>query len=412
MSFDNNLEGYNIVKSFWHNFWNPNIGNFSTGIPCKESRDGKFSCWTMGVVLHAVAESCSVYRDMTRPITAPTVSACTCYRNPKYGAYAVLYHGAQNSGDDDINYDDCGHLVRGMIALYEATGNQEYLDLSKELMRFLMTGVVEHQKFHVKGLKWHISKKYMASISNCVAASGAMRLIPHSPPEEQKQLYEFAKLCVNFIWELMLDKGDNIVMDGCAYDSEGIDRSKYSYNTGNTLTAICLLYQYDKDPQWQDKAKKLAEAATDRGKTLFDRDYDDWGKRYWHGPSYFIQLMIEGLVDYLITFGQVAPESTRKCCENEILRHVSYFRKYMYDPSDGLYFCSFDIYKLDPRTYDRYRKEFGGHKNFSPGEDDRAKTNGDINSRPMCKSLIASAAAAHIFFQVARIFPKMDPVPV
>ncbi|KAG7858168.1 hypothetical protein KL919_003426 [Ogataea angusta] len=412
MSFDNNLEGYNIVKTFWQTYWNPSIGNFSTRVPCKESREGRFSCWTMGVVLHAVAECCAAYKDLTLPIVAPTVSALTCYRNPKYGAYSVMYHGAQNSGDDDINYDDCAHLLRGMVALYEATGSQEYLDLSRELVRFLMTGVVEHQKFHVPGLKWHISRKYMATISNCVAATGAMRMVKYSSPDEQKRLYNFARLCVNFIEQILWDKSDNVLMDGVAYDSDVIDKTKWSYNTGNTLSAICMLYQYDRDPQWADKARKLAEAATDRGRTLFDRDYDDWNKRFWHGPSYFIQLLVEGLVDYLLTFGKDAPESTRRCCENEILRHLSYFRKYMYDPSDGLYFCSFDIYRLDDRTYERYRTEFGGHKTFQPSEDDRVQSGGDPKKRPVCKSLMASAAAARIFFQAARIFPKMDPVPV
>ncbi|ODV82654.1 glycoside hydrolase family 76 protein [[Candida] arabinofermentans NRRL YB-2248] len=415
MSFDNNLEGYNIVKNMWFQYWNPSINNFSTKVPCHESRDGKFSCWTMGVVLHAIGESCMVYKDLTLPIVEPTVRACLNYRNPKNGGYSVLYHGGPNSGDDDINYDDADHLLRGMLVCYEATGNKEYLELSKELMRFLMGGLKEHESFKVTGMKWHISRKYMSTISNCVSATCAMKLIPYSSNEDEKrQLYEYAKVCMNFIFTKMFDPNDNLIWDGVAYDSEVIDKQKYSYNTGNTITALCLLYKYDHNNEWAEKAKKLAEAATHRGRTLYDRDYDDWSKRFWHGPSYFIQLLIEGLADYLETFDETAPQSTKDCCKQEILRHLSYFRKYCYDPQDGGYYTSFDIFKIDEKTYKRYKEEFKGHKKFDPCAQDRVGGSNDtpIKDRPMSKSLMGAASAARIFFQGARVFPKMDPVDV
>ncbi|GMG54979.1 unnamed protein product [Ambrosiozyma monospora] len=282
--------------------------------------------------------------------------------------------------------------------------------MAKDLMRFLLGGIVTHEKFGYQGLKWHYSKKYMSSISNCVSATCAMKLIPYAQSDaEKKQLYDFARVCLDFIWNHMFDESDGLIWDGIGKDSDVIDKNKYTYNTGNTLTAMCLMYKYDGNPEWEKKCKTLAEAATHRGKTMFDRDYDDYGKRYWHDPSYFIQLLVEGIADYLETFDQKIPESTRNCCKEEIARHLSYFRKYCFDPQDNMYYSSFDIYRINPQIYQRYQMEFGGHKKFQPCEDDRVQGSCSIQERQCCKSLIGEASAARIFFQGARVFPKMDP---
>ncbi|GMG40204.1 unnamed protein product [Ambrosiozyma monospora] len=276
-----------------------------------------------------------------------------------------------------------------------------------------MTGLVTHEKFGCKCMKWHINKNYVASISNGAGAVCAGKLLQHSSGHEQEAYYNYAKSCVNFLLEHMQDD-DGFIMDGVGLDSDSINRMKWSYNTGTCLSAICLLYKHDHDEQWVNKAKTLAEAATHRGKFIFDRDYGDWNKRFWWGPSYFIQHLIEGLADYLEIMGDKAPESTRNCCKNEVLRHLSYFRKYCYDQNDGLYFMSFDIYKLSSEIFTRYKDQFGGHKTHDPSHEDRmgGMDNVDVKDRPMCKCLIGAASAARIFFQGARVQAKMDPVDV
>ncbi|ODV84703.1 glycoside hydrolase family 76 protein [[Candida] arabinofermentans NRRL YB-2248] len=415
MSFDNNLEGYNIVKTMYNTYWNQEKNAFTTSKFCNGSLDGKFNCWSMGVALHAVGDASIAYPQLAGPIVKPAVHAALKYRNKSNGGYSAFYHGDnENSGDGDVYYDDDAHLLRGLIACYEGTKDPEILQIAKDLMRFMMTGLVEHQYWKgVKGEKWHISKSYIASISNCAAATCALKLWKYENGQnERNQLYNFAKACLSFLWDKMRDPEDGLIRDGVGMDSEKIDPTKWSYNTGGTLTAICLIYQIDNDPQWINKAKSLAEAATHRGKTMFDRDYSDWSKRMWNGPSYFVQLLMEGIVEYLIVFGKVAPESTRKCCENEIQRHLSYFRKYCFDPNDGLYYISFDIYKLSDEVYKRYKEEFHGHKGFSPSNEERLGgcDNMPLEKRPMCKSLIGAGSAARLFFQGGRIFPKMDPV--
>lgn len=412
MSFDNNLEGFNTCQKMWYTFWNPSIESFTTQVPCHESRGNSFSCYAQAVALHAIADSVTVYKDMTMPIVDKAIKSTMKYRNPKRGAYSVEFHGGINSGDDDICFDDNAHLLRALIELFEATNNKNYLKMSKEIMNFLFTGIVEHQFYHIKGLLWHISKPYMSSISNSVAAIGAMKMIKYAEnKQEEEKLYEFTKICVNFLWDQMRDPDDNIIMDGTDYNSKTIQIPKYSYNQGATLSAICLLYKYDKNPDWKEKATKLVDGCINPGKTLFDRDYPDDEKRYLHGVSYFNQLLVEGVVDYILTFQNDGPSDVIEKCKYQLVRHLSYFRKYCLDQKDGLYFMSFDIYKLDQDVYKRYRTEFGGNKDYNPDPRERIGNMDDVpvEKRPVAKSLIGEGAAAHIFFQGGRVFPKMNP---
>lgn len=413
MSFDNRIEGFNACQKMWYYFWNPALECFTTRVPCHEAHGDKFSCYAQAVALHAIADSVSVYKDLTIPIVDKAIKSTLRYRNPKHGAYSVDFHGGINSGDEDINYDDNAHLLRALIELYEATNNPNYLSMCKEIQNFMFTGICDHKIWHIKGLLWHISKPYMSTISNSVGAIAAMRMIKYADnKEEVDKLYEFSKICLNYITEKMIDKSDYVIMDGVGNDNTTINQTKYSYNQGSTISAICLLYQFDKDPKWKDLAFKLIDGAISPHKTLFDRDYPDLDKRFLHGVSYFNQLLIEGIVDFILTFQSELGEDNEiiKNCKFQLLRHLSYFRKYCYDNNDGMYFMSFDIYKLDKNVYKRYKEEFGGNKNYDPDPKERAcHDNLPVDQRPIARSLIGQGAAAHIFFQGARIFPKMNP---
>lgn len=411
--FDNNVEGFNICQKMWYQFWNPSIGSFTTQTPCHESHGNQFSCYAQAVAVHAIGDSATVFKDMTLPIVDKVVKSTLKYRNPKYGAYSVDFHGGENSGNDDINYDDNAHLLRGLIQIYEATGNEKYLNLCSEIQKFMLTGITEHKHWHIKGCKWHISRSYMATISNSVGAMGAMKMIKYTNNKQDKaRLYDFAKTCMDFIWEKMRDPNDNIIMDGVGLDSETIDITKYSYNQGSSLSAYCYMYQYDQNPEWKEKADLLIDGCINPGKTLYDRDYPDHNKRYLHGIVYFNQLLIEGIVDYILTFKDIAPPEVIEQCKNQLVRHASYYRKYCFDEKDGLYFMNFDIYKINSHIYKRYREEFGGDKPYNPDKRERlaAKDDGNIDRLPVVKSLIGEAAAAHMFFQIARVFPQMEPV--
>ncbi|CDK24730.1 unnamed protein product [Kuraishia capsulata CBS 1993] len=408
MSFDNNLEGYNVVRAMWLRFWNPSKGTFIC--PMKRCNgtigdDGKFNVWSVSVAVHAIVDGARIYPNELGPLIEPAIQAMYRYRSPKYHGYCA----AENfDGNKDIYYDDDAQVASALICAYEVTGKKEYLDSGRDLVRFLMGGYNKDKKSKARGgMMWHIDKDYCNAVTTAECAIAALRLLKYVP-EERKVYYDYANECIKWqLWKLR-DKSDNIIWDGVGKNGDKIDKTKWTYNTGTTLSAICMLYTYDHDEKWVEEAKKLAEAATDRGRSLFCRDYDDWSKRYWRDPSYFIQLLIEGLADYLLVFGKVAPPTTAQCIQDEIVRHLSFFKKYMYDPNDGLYYIHFEINKINKQIYERYKNEFGGNKKYEPNGEERSG-DGDMEKRPMAKCLIGAGSAARIFFQGARIAPTMNP---
>ncbi len=404
-----NLEGYYVVRDMWSRFWNPSKATFTAKQKCSGiwGDENKFNIWAMSVAAQAIVDGARVYPNELGPMIAPVINAMYKYRSPQYHGYCAVENF---NGNKDIYYDDDAQVASALITAYEVTNNKEYLDSGRDLVRFLMGGF-NNEQGGIGGMKWHISKDYINACTTAECAVAALRLARFIPSESNIYV-PYAEKCLNFNIDVLLDKSDYLVRDGTQISDHGkehINGMKWTYNTGTTLTGYSLLYTFTKNPQHKEIADKLADAALDRNRSLFDRDYPDKEKRYWRDPSYFVQLLIEGLADYDLVFGNSIPEDTKRRLYLEVKRHLKYFREYMKDEEDGLYWESFEIFKINKNVYTKYKEKFGGHKGYSPKGDER-ENNGeeDIDKRPMAKNLIATASAARINFQAARIIPNLE----
>ncbi len=298
-------------------------------------------------------------------------------------------------------------MASAIITAYEVSGYDLYLKRAIELVDFLLTGY-NGVKGGVGGMHWHISKDYCNACTSAESALAALRVLKHSP-DKARTYIPYIEKCLGFNISILLDKSDYLIRDGTGEkDFISINNMKWTYNLGTTLSGLSLLYKVSNNPRHREIADKLADAALDRSRALFDRDYYDYEKRYYHDPSYFIQLLFEGYADYLETFGDHVPSYNKRRIYNEVHRHLVLFYGYMRDDNDGLYWESFEIYRINRKVYKKYQKEFGGHKPYSPNGSEREDNgDGDIDKRPMAKSLIASGSAARIWFQAARIIPEL-----
>lgn len=129
-------------------------------------------------------------------------------------------------------------------------------------------------------------------------------------------------------------------------DSCHFDVSNYSYNTGITLHALCLLQEVSPSPDLAAKAQRLVEAALDRSKSLFDTTVANTEYRYWWDFTFFLHLLFEGLTEYTRVFGSSNPATAAKI-RTELIRHTAYMQKYIKDNNDGLYVLrsSFELLK-------------------------------------------------------------------
>lgn len=403
-----NLEGYNVVATFWQRFWNSNKDTFTTPRPkCSGvyGDEGKFNVWSVAVATQAVVDGARIYPQELGPLIDPCIKALYKYRSPQFYGYCAVENF---QGNNDIYYDDDAQVAFAIIAAYEVTGNKEYLDSGRELVRYLMGGWNNDSKAKVKGgILWHRDKPYISAISTSEVALAALRIAKFIPNEE-KIYVDFAAKTTDWLFDVLLDKGDYLILDGIDKNSDGANGMKWTYNTGTALSAASLLYEYTKDKKWLKHANELAAAATNRNKSLFCRDYNEMDRRYWRDPSYFIQLLFEGFADYLLVVGNEAPESTANAIKRELKRHLEFFRKYHYDPNDGLYFQMFEAHRISKEIWELYCEQFGSTKGFDPNNEERAQEgDGGPGDKPLVKTLIGSGAAARIWFQAARVIPDI-----
>lgn len=386
-----NLEGYYVTRGMWLMFYNSRHRTFVAPKKCTGCyNNDRFVVWAVSVAAQAVVDGARIYPEL-KPLIAPAIESFAKYKNNHVKGYSA----AENGGNDmDIYYDDDAQVASAIITAYEVTGEKRYLDLGRELVRFLMSGWDKGG-----GVKWHVSKEYVNACTTAEVAKACLQLSQFIPLEAATYV-DFAAKCIDWQIKTLQDPGDKCIKDGYHPGDGKVDEVKITYNTGTTLSAAAHLYKITGDQKWKDIANGLAEAAINHNSPFYDRDYPD-ELRYWRDPSYWTQLIIEGLADYLLYVGGDAPEGLPQRIHDEVKRHVEMFYKYSKDPQDGLYIQTFEPHATFPDVYEHlYKKEFGGKKGGGLRGEDK---DGD---RPQ-KCLMGLGSAARVFFQGARIVPEL-----
>lgn len=393
-----NLEGYNIVRGFWTEYYNPRQGTFVARKKCSGCyNDDKFVVWAVAVAAQAVVDGARIYKELG-PLIEPAIAIFQKYKNNHVKGFSA----AENGGNDkDIYYDDDAQVCSAMITAYEVTGNKKFLDQGRELTRFLMGGWNEEPNAKTKGgMKWHVSKTLLNACTTAEVAKCCLQ-IAQFIPDEAKVYHDFAAKCIDWQIKVLQDPLDKLIRDGVGFDLTKVDDVKWTYNLGTTLSAAAHLYLVTKDDKWKKIADELAEAGINRGVFFYDRDYPN-DKRYWRDPSYFVQLIIEGLADYMLFVGKEAPGDLPKRIEEEVRRHLIIFYEFMKDPKDGMYLQSFEPHNTYKEVYEeKYPKWFGDKKGQGLKGEDK-----DDKGNPQ-KCLMGGGAAARVFFQGARIVPRI-----
>lgn len=388
-----NLEGYHITKGMWDMFYNRSKGTFVAPRKCSGCyNEDRFVVWTVSVAVQAVVDGARLYPEL-RPLVGPAVATFARYQNHKTRGYSAAENGGS---DEDIYYDDDAQVASAIITAYEVTGDKHFLDLGRELVRFLMGGWDKE----IGGVKWHVYKTYVNACTTAEVAKACLQISRFIPAESHVYV-DFAAKCIDWQIKHLQDGSDKCIMDGVQPDGMKVDKVKITYNNGTTLSAASMLYSITNDGKWKAIAEDLARASINCNVPFYDRDYPN-DKRYWRDPSQWTLLLFEGLADYLLYVRDV-PEDLPPKIADEVARHLKMFYKYSKDPKDGLYIQSFEPHRTFKETYEHeYKKEFGGKKSGGLRNDDK-----DKDGNPQ-KCLMGLAAAARVFYQGARVCPQLN----
>lgn len=201
------------------------------------------------------------------------------------GRLPVGYQSApMKFGNSDRFYDDNATAGLDLVRAFEITGQQQFLDRAEACLRFDMSGESNDQG---GGLFWCEQYRTNApdnpntmKAANATAFAATLALKLYQLKGNQEYL-DFAKRMYNWNKTHMQDPADKIYWNSVSLNGV-VNKTKWAYNTGEMLTASCLLYQITKDAGYLEEAKALARASYNYfthpvgDKGLFFPDHDPW----------------------------------------------------------------------------------------------------------------------------------------
>ena len=165
---------------------------------------------------------------------------------PGYDSYAVELGGGSRF------YDDNQWLGIDMIAAYRTLEDERYLEKSRLIWEFSISGWSEELG---GGIYWNEDEKNTKNTcSNGPAAVHALLL--HQETGEQAYL-DWAVRIMEWLDATLYDERTGVYHDHIRLDGT-IDEAKYTYNAGTPLHAFALLYEQTGDVSYLERARRLA----------------------------------------------------------------------------------------------------------------------------------------------------------
>jgi hypothetical protein len=175
--------------------------------------------------------------------------------------------------------------------------------------------------------------------------------------------------------------------------------TKWTYNTGATILAHVEYYRLTLDKAHLEEATRLARAATDRTKRLYDGAVQDPNKRFWFDSGFFVHHLAEGLLALYRVTGDEALLA-------EVRRNANYAYQYLRDPSDGLYWRNWRLWRIGEPQLEAWKKLTGQECRLDADDSERSKERRydkvPVADRPVVKTLLANAGTARLFWLLAQ----------
>lgn len=168
---------------------------------------------------------------------------------PAYQAYVT------KEEKDSRFYDDNQWIAIACLDAYNRTKNEKYLQIAKEIYRFMMTGF---DTLSGGGIYWKEDTKN--SKNTCSNGPGVLVALQLYKVTHQQNYLDTALLLYNWV-NAHLQAPDGLYYDNIKIPSLKIDSAIYTYNTGTMLQSNVLLFTITKDKKYVKEAQRIATAA-------------------------------------------------------------------------------------------------------------------------------------------------------
>lgn len=200
-------------------------------------------------------------------------------------AYASYVNTAPAS---DRFYDDNIWLGIDFLDLYLINKNKAHLQKAEEIWAFIESGTDDKLG---GGIYWCEARK--TSKNTCSNAPGSVYALKLYEATKDKRYLAAASELYKWTKSNLQDTIDALYFDNINLSGR-VDRTKYSYNSGQMLQAAVLLYHWTKEEAYLHDAKKIAAGCMNY---FFEQPLDGSFPRLKNSNIWFHAVMLRGFVE-------------------------------------------------------------------------------------------------------------------
>ncbi|GAA3994665.1 glycoside hydrolase family 76 protein [Mucilaginibacter dorajii] len=241
-----------INKNIYDQFYDAKANlYFETNDPVTNKGNHSF-LWPLCALVQAANEMEA--GNPSKSYIAPVMKAIDQYysNKPPVPGYQAM---VLKEKADSRFYDDNEWIAIALMDAYARNHKKEYLDVSKTIYRFLLSG---QDRVGGGGFYWvEGDKKGKNTCSNGPAILVALQLYQAT---HQKAYLDTALLTYNWAKQHLLS-ANGVYYDAIRVPSMRIDSAYYTYNAGTMLQAGAILYNITKNKTYLNDAQNVAKAA-------------------------------------------------------------------------------------------------------------------------------------------------------
>ncbi|TWR31162.1 glycoside hydrolase [Mucilaginibacter pallidiroseus] len=217
-----------------------------------ENRENHSFLWPLCGLIQAANEMEVV--NPNKSYISPVMVAIQQYytTRPPAPAYQAM---VVREKQDNRFYDDNQWIAIALMDAYDRTHRKEYLNISKTIYRFLLTGLND-----VGGGGFYWEEGNFKSKNTCSNGPGILVGLRLYQATKQKAYLDTAVKVYNWTKSRLLAP-NGVYFDNIRLPSQKIDSAYYTYNAGTMLQSGVLLYNITKNKKYLDDAVSVANAA-------------------------------------------------------------------------------------------------------------------------------------------------------
>ena len=407
-------EGARLTQANMSHYWDKTSKMFrapvlsSETVPSDALHDRGYTLWASLLGLHALVEGEKVSSGRYTQQIAMVFDGLEQYYSPTLHAYTAW---VQFPGNIDAYYDDNSWVVIILVEASMACRKADrvraarYLERAKTVMaNYVVKGFDTTKK--PGGVRWGSdpAKADTGDRGTSATAGAALAALVLARAGVNTKFYTDWGLTVLTWLSTHLQDADGLIMDALTPPKWEVRRVKWTYNTGVPMRAYVEHYRLTKNPASLAMATKLARAALDKNKGLFDQKVKDPAKRpFWDG-TYFVHYLADGLLQV----SQVTPDAKLAAdARNAIKSTARYTYNYLRDPADGFYWRNMRLYTIGEAQLETWRKwttqTVAPEYDASERSQESKYQSLPVQDRPLVKTLLANGAVARLFWLAARL---------